>query len=91
MSKCVSCGNELVTGDVHWQQGLCNKCYEEEFNQLKNGSIRVIDNKEQTHLLFVEDGSVDIDNLMPELEKCGVKVIVYRQGSQKPELIKLKE
>jgi len=27
MSKCVLCGRELVTGDVHWEQGLCNECY----------------------------------------------------------------
>ena len=27
MSKCVSCGNELVTGDVHWEMGLCNQCW----------------------------------------------------------------
>lgn len=27
MSKCILCGNELLTGDIHWEQGLCNYCY----------------------------------------------------------------
>lgn len=29
MSKCIICGNELLTGDIHWEMGLCNKCYNE--------------------------------------------------------------
>ena len=44
-----------------------------------------------TKILLVEDGSVDIDTLESELLDMGIKVIVYRQGSQKPELINLKE
>ena len=32
MSKCVLCGRELLTGDIHWEQGLCNECY----NKTKN-------------------------------------------------------
>ena len=27
MSKCISCGIELMTGDIHWEQGLCNQCW----------------------------------------------------------------
>lgn len=27
MSKCISCGRELITGDIHWEQGLCNQCW----------------------------------------------------------------
>lgn len=27
MSKCVSCGYELTTGDVHWELGICNQCW----------------------------------------------------------------
>lgn len=27
MSRCDVCGNELLTGDIHWEIGLCNKCY----------------------------------------------------------------
>ena len=25
--KCSNCGRELVTGDIHWEQGLCNQCW----------------------------------------------------------------
>lgn len=31
MSKCLICGNELVTGDIHWQSGMCNKCWDEHY------------------------------------------------------------
>lgn len=27
MSKCGICGNELLTGDIHWAIGICNNCY----------------------------------------------------------------
>lgn len=29
MSKCSKCGNELLTGDTHWELGWCNNCYNE--------------------------------------------------------------
>ena len=31
MSKCVLCGNELLTGDIHWQSGMCNQCWNEHY------------------------------------------------------------
>lgn len=34
MCKCIICGNELLTGDIHWEQGLCNQCYN--FKSLSN-------------------------------------------------------
>lgn len=38
--------------------------------------------------LYVEDGSVDTDNLITELKMKNpeIKVIVYRQGSERPQL-----
>lgn len=43
--------------------------------------------------MFVEDGSVDIDNLIEEMEvkHPEIKVIVYRQGANKPEFLDLGE
>lgn len=41
--------------------------------------------KKITRLLFIEDSSVDLDEL-EELKDIGIKIIVYRAGSQKPEL-----
>ena len=35
MSKCVKCGNEILTGDVHWEMGLCNNCYNELYKDHK--------------------------------------------------------
>lgn len=33
MSKCLICGNELITGDIHWEQGMCNVCWNKTFNK----------------------------------------------------------
>ena len=35
MSKCVKCGNEILTGDIHWEMGLCNNCYNELYEDHK--------------------------------------------------------
>ena len=35
MSKCVNCGHELLTGDIHWEMGLCNNCYNELYKDHK--------------------------------------------------------
>lgn len=36
MNKCVKCGNEILTGDIHWEMGLCNNCYNELYKDHKN-------------------------------------------------------
>lgn len=43
------------------------------------------------HILFVEDGSVNLDELKTTLQGTSVEVIVYRQGSKMPQLVNLKE
>ena len=35
MNKCVKCGNEILTGDIHWEMGLCNNCYNELYKDHK--------------------------------------------------------
>ena len=42
-------------------------------------------------VLFVEDGSVDLDELKAALQGTSIKVIVYRQGSKMPQLVNLQE
>ena len=44
-------------------------------------------------IMFVEDGSVDVDALVEELAETNpeIKIVVYRQGSNKPTLIDAKE
>lgn len=37
-------------------------------------------------IMFVEDGSIDVDNLQGWAETNGIQIIVYRQGSTKPEI-----
>ena len=40
-------------------------------------------------ILLVEDGSVDVEALEEELAGMGIKILVYRSGSQKPDFIRL--
>ena len=40
-------------------------------------------------ILFVEDGSVDLDEVKTALQGTGIEVIVYRQGSKMPQLVNL--
>lgn len=35
MSKCIKCGHEILTGDIHWEMGLCNNCYNELYKDHK--------------------------------------------------------
>lgn len=42
-------------------------------------------------ILFVEDGSVDLDELKTVLQRTSIEVIVYRQGSPMPKLVSLRE
>lgn len=43
--------------------------------------------KPTNRILMVEDGSVDVDELAEWCEEQGIKLIVYRQGSNKPEFL----
>ncbi len=46
-----------------------------------------------TKLLFVEDGSVDLDEINQSIEENAlpIKVIVYRQGACQPILVDIKD
>ena len=55
------------------------------FNAVKNRKFEFI-NRLSSGVLTIEDGSVDTDELIEE-GLCPGKVIVYRQGSNKPEII----
>ena len=54
------------------------------YNQIKNNAMMVM-NRCTYPMATVEDGSVDIDNLEEEGLVPG-KILVYRQGAQKPQL-----
>ena len=42
-------------------------------------------------ILFVEDGSVDLDEVKTALKGTNIIVVVYRQGSPMPKLVNLQE
>lgn len=51
---------------------------------LDRGESYYLENKRQ-RVLLIEDGSVDTG----KLDALGINYIVYRQGSQKPEIIEI--
>lgn len=55
MSKCVLCGRELLTGDVHWEQGLCNECYNKTKNSDPYFDVVVDKRKIQIREKYIED------------------------------------
>lgn len=57
--------------------------------ELKLGNATYVPIETIKGLLVVEDGSVDIDFLCEALMGTGIKILVYRNGSQKPEFIRL--
>lgn len=94
--RCGSCGKFIkwcAKEDRKWYLGNCDLKADRDskqaiIEQLKtNGQNFVI--PKISKLLFVEDGSVDVDAIEDELYDMGIKVIVYRQGANKPELIDL--
>ena len=55
------------------------------YNAIKNQKSEFLDRLSLPNLV-VEDGSVDIDNLEEE-NICAGKILVYRQGAKKPEIL----
>ena len=60
---------------------------EEVADTLIKNNYRKIDDSYKK-FLFIEDGSVDVESLAEELAEKNpmIKIVVYRQGSQTPEL-----
>lgn len=82
MNYCKYCGKELR----NQTNTVCEECEKIIINAYNQQTLNII--LKPTKLLLVEDGSVDLDKI-DNLEECGIQVIVYRQGSRKPELIDL--
>ena len=59
MSKCGICGNEILTGDIHWAIGICNNCY----NKLYKS-----DEQKYVDMLHKESGELLV-NLLAEKDK----------------------
>lgn len=61
MSKCGICGNDLLTGDLHWTIGICNNCY---------NKIYKVDEREREYvdMLHKETGELLV-NLLAEKDK----------------------
>ena len=82
--KCQDCGckfdiltNQIDTGEAIMQE--------------KNTYITISPIKKTIKLLIVEDGSIDAENCEQDLLNMGIKLLVYRRGSQPPKLYDLGE
>lgn len=79
--------SNLTEQSIYGKNGLVARLipYQRTYNAIKNREMEYI-NRLTLGVLCVEDGSVDTDNL----EEDGVapsKIIVYRQGAEKPTLV----
>lgn len=79
---CIKVLNDIITG-------LLFDLEREE----REKKIKEQEQKPYKKFMFVEDGSVDVDNLIEEMEvkHPEIKVVVYRQGANKPEFLDLGE
>lgn len=50
MSKCGICGNEILTGDMHWAIGICNNCYNKLYKSDEQKYVDML-HKENSELL----------------------------------------
>lgn len=78
---------KVTNNELYGQQGLVSMLVpiQRAYNVIKNAGIEKI---KMLPTLVVEDGSVDIDNLEEEGLAPG-KVLVYRQGAQQPNIMKV--
>lgn len=78
--------DDVYKKEIIGKNGLVEKLmpYQNRYNKLKNKEMNYI-NRCLYPMLFVEDGSVDVDGLNDEGLTPG-KILIYRQGAQIPEL-----
>lgn len=55
MSKCAICGNEILTGDIHWAIGICTSCYNKHCKS---------DEQRYVNMLHKETGELVVDSLV---------------------------
>ena len=98
MSKCCICGNELMTGDIHWSIGVCNTCYDKTCKSEEQKYVDML-NKESSELLVnsLAEKDQQIAELQKQLEEKE-KIIQMQQnikrfdiGDMLQENIKLKQ
>ena len=65
----------------------CEEVVEEPTQEVTECSTKETTKTNNNKILLVEDGSVDVDDLEEWFGDKGVKVVVYRQGANKPEFI----
>ena len=77
--------DDVYKKEIIGKNGLVEKLmpYQNRYNELKNKEMDYI-NRCLYPILFVEDGSVDVDELENEGLTPG-KILIYRQGAQNPE------
>ena len=66
MSKCGICGNELLTGDLHWTIGICNNCYNKLYKSDEQKYVDML-HKETGELLV--NSLAEKDKQIAELQK----------------------
>lgn len=76
MSKCGICGNEILTGDIHWAIGICNNCYNKLYKSDEQKYVDML-HKENSELLV--NSLAEKDRKIAELQEK-VKKLEYDNG-----------
>ena len=83
---------EKLKKDVNERIGYCSfndsermilEAYQKILEDLENVELGL----EQTKILLVEDGSIEVEENEEDLKRLGYKVIVYRKGANRPEIL----
>lgn len=97
--RCLNCGKEFNTNN--YNKIYCDECLLNynvdttslpiDYNFTEEAMMNVSRRRDESiatqNILLVEEGSVDTQNL----DKLGIKYIVYRKNCQKPEILKIWE
>ena len=88
LKNCPFCGGDasIVLRDDQMCYARCNKCYArtDVYNNAEKAGA-AWNNRASSKLMLVEDGSIDVANL----QNYDIKYIIYRQGSNKPEILEV--
>jgi len=93
MPSCCEDGTFIRLDDKVFRQTgynyICNKCGQLHYLYLSTEDEVETNTTKKKKLLFVEDGSVDIEELKEILGGLNISIVVYMKGAEKPFLVEV--
>lgn len=93
LPSCCEDGTFIRLSDMVFRQTgynyICNKCGQLHYLYLSPEDEIESNTPKKKKLLFVEDGSVDIEELREILGDLNTSIVVYRKGAEKPFILEV--